>query len=562
MMDEDKGLESAAGEENLTMEDLLKPEASFDDGKVITARVIGDDPDGGILVDIGMKSEGMIPKNEIEGASFRSELVPGKELQVVVIKMHSESGHPLVSYRQVREREAWNRLAEASKAGTTVEGTILRKIKGGMIVDIGVDAFLPVSQLDLRFVKDTDKYIGKTYPFLVTEINRTQRNVVVSRRKLLESEQKVRKSKTLSEIKEGMVIDGTVTGITSFGAFIDIGGIEGLLHVGDIAWHHVNKVDEAVKTGQKVQVQVLKIDRINEKVGLGMKQLAPRPWNAAVEKYPIGTVIKGKVTSVTDFGVFVELEPGIEGLLHVSEISWEESRGQLLKAYSKGQEIEAKIIALDPEKEKLSLSVKRTKASPWEEAKKNHPAGSRVKGPVTHLTPFGAFVKLPEGIEGLIHVGDLSWVKKVRHPQDVLKAGDEVEAVVLDINVQNEKIALSLKHTEKDPFAKYRPGTVVSGVVKRVVEFGAFVEIEPGIEALVRVSEMSTQRVETPAEVVKVGDTVEAKVIKSDPHTRKLDISIKKLEHEHERELLKKYVNKNERPTLGELLSSDSEDED
>ncbi|MHB9155184.1 MAG: 30S ribosomal protein S1 [Endomicrobiales bacterium] len=555
--------EGATQEENMKMEELLGPEVQVEEGKIIKARVIGESPEG-VLVDIGLKSEGMIPKSELEGASWRSEITEGKEIPVEVVSLRTENGHPLVSFRKVREREAWERLAASFKNGETVEGTIRRKIKGGFMVDIGVDAFLPVSQLDIRFVKNPDKYLDKTLQFLITELNRGQRNVVLSRRKLLEIDQKAKKEKTMAALEEGQVIEGLVTGITGFGAFIDIGGVEGLLHIGDIAWRHINKVEDMVKTGQKVQVQVLKIDREKEKISLGMKQITPRPWNKAVEKYPVGSLVKGKITSITDFGLFVEVEPGIEGLLHVSEISWEERGESLLKSFSVGQEIEPKIIALDPEKEKLSLSLKRTQLNPWEEAKKRYPSGTKVKGTVTHLTPFGAFVKLPEGIEGLIHVSDMSWTKKVRHPQDFVKVGQEVEVVVLDVNPQDEKISLSLKHSAEDPFRKYKPGAIVTGVVKRVMEFGAFVELENGIEALVRVSEIAPRRIESPAEVLKVGQSVEAKVIKSEPRERKIDISIKRLDQDRERDLVRKYANQGEeRPTLGDMLEEDkNEDEE
>jgi small subunit ribosomal protein S1 len=319
-------------------------------------------------------------------------------------------------------------------------------------------------------------------------------------------------------------------------------------------------VDEVLKIGQQVKVQVLKIQPDKQKISLGMKQITERPWDKAPEKYPVGSTVKGKITSITDFGIFVELEPGIEGLLHVSEIYWTETKESLKKQFSVGEEIETRVLAVDPEKQKLSLSLKRLQANPWEDLQSKYPAGSRVKGTITHLTPFGAFVKLAEGVEGLLHVSDISWTRKVRHPKDVFKPGEEVEAVVLEINPQNEKISLSTKHLQEDPYQKYRPGKVVTGVVKRIVDFGAFVELEPGVEALVRASEIGPHKVESVAEALKVDQPVEAKVIKSDPKERKIDISIKKLEHDRERELVKKYVNKQDRPTLGQILEEDEEE--
>jgi len=393
--------------------------------------------------------------------------------------------------------------------------------------------------------------------FLVTEANRGQRNVVLSRRKILEVGQKELRGKLFATLADGQEFEGTVSGITDFGAFVDIGGVDGLLHIGDIAWHRIKKVSDVLSVGQKVKVKVLKIDREKEKISLGMKQLAARPWDSMDERYQAGSIVAGKITSVTDFGAFVELEPGLEGLLHCSEVSWTERDQSFKKHFKPGQEIEVKIIAIDKQKEKISLSLKQLQANPWEEVKLRYPSGTRLKGVVTHLTPFGAFVKLAEGMEGLIHVADMSWTKKIRHPQDVLQVGQEIEAVVMDVNPDNEKISLSLKHLSDDPYRRYRTGAVVSGVVKRIVEFGAFIELEPNVEALVRISEMSAQRVENVSDVLAIGQQVEAKVIKCDPQERKIDVSIKKLEHERERELLKKYVNKAERPTLGQLLEEE-----
>ncbi|OGS18851.1 MAG: hypothetical protein A2219_02405 [Elusimicrobia bacterium RIFOXYA2_FULL_50_26] len=481
----------------------------------------------------------------------------GKQVQVLVQQLHSEKGHPVVSWRQARERSVWETVGVSFKNATPVEGVIRKKIKGGFTVDIGVDAFLPASQLELRMPQDMNKYIGQKLQFLVTEANRGQRNVVLSRRKILEVGQKELRGKLFATLADGQEFEGTVSGITDFGAFVDIGGVDGLLHIGDIAWHRIKKVSDVLSVGQKVKVKVLKIDREKEKISLGMKQLAARPWDSMDERYQAGSIVAGKITSVTDFGAFVELEPGLEGLLHCSEVSWTERDQSFKKHFKPGQEIEVKIIAIDKQKEKISLSLKQLQANPWEEVKLRYPSGTRLKGVVTHLTPFGAFVKLAEGMEGLIHVADMSWTKKIRHPQDVLQVGQEIEAVVMDVNPDNEKISLSLKHLSDDPYRRYRTGAVVSGVVKRIVEFGAFIELEPNVEALVRISEMSAQRVENVSDVLAIGQQVEAKVIKCDPQERKIDVSIKKLEHERERELLKKYVNKAERPTLGQLLEEE-----
>ncbi|OGS24595.1 MAG: hypothetical protein A2314_01725 [Elusimicrobia bacterium RIFOXYB2_FULL_50_12] len=545
-------------DEETKMDDLLQPQgaAGVREGAVVTAMVVAETADG-FLVDIGLKSEGLIPVGELDGERAREELAVGKQVQVLVQQLHSEKGHPVVSWRQARERSVWETVGVSFKNATPVEGMIRKKIKGGFTVDIGVDAFLPASQLELRMPQDMNKYIGQKFQFLITEANRGQRNVVLSRRKILEVGQKELRGKLFATLADGQEFEGTVSGITDFGAFVDIGGVDGLLHIGDIAWHRIKKVSDVLSVGQKVKVKVLKIDREKEKISLGMKQLAARPWDSMDERYQAGSIVAGKITSVTDFGAFVELEPGLEGLLHCSEVSWTERDQSFKKHFKPGQEIEVKIIAIDKQKEKISLSLKQLQANPWEEVKLRYPSGTRLKGVVTHLTPFGAFVKLAEGMEGLIHVADMSWTKKIRHPQDVLQVGQEIEAVVMDVNPDNEKISLSLKHLSDDPYRRYRTGAVVSGVVKRIVEFGAFIELEPNVEALVRISEMSAQRVENVSDVLAIGQQVEAKVIKCDPQERKIDVSIKKLEHERERELLKKYVNKAERPTLGQLLEEE-----
>src|SRR3989339_148721 len=545
-------------DEETKMDDLLQPQgaAGVREGAVVTAMVVAETADG-FLVDIGLKSEGLIPVGELDGERAREELAVGKQVQVLVQQLHSEKGHPVVSWRQARERSVWETVGVSFKNATPVEGMIRKKIKGGFTVDIGVDAFLPASQLELRMPQDMNKYIGQKFQFLITEANRGQRNVVLSRRKILEVGQKELRGKLFATLADGQEFEGTVSGITDFGAFVDIGGVDGLLHIGDIAWYRLKKVSDVLSVGQKVKVKVLKIDREKEKISLGMKQLAARPWDSMDERYQAGSIVAGKITSVTDFGAFVELEPGLEGLLHCSEVSWTERDQSFKKHFKPGQEIEVKIIAIDKQKEKISLSLKQLQANPWEEVKLRYPSGTRLKGVVTHLTPFGAFVKLAEGMEGLIHVADMSWTKKIRHPQDVLQVGQEVEAIVMDVNPDDEKISLSLKHLSDDPYRRYRTGAIVSGVVKRIVEFGAFIELEPNVEALVRISEMSAQRVENVSDVLAIGQQVEAKVIKCDPQERKIDVSIKKLEHERERELLKKYVNKAERPTLGQLLEEE-----
>ncbi|MCX5778831.1 MAG: 30S ribosomal protein S1 [Elusimicrobia bacterium] len=563
-MEDSNELNIPAEEKNgdeMSMADLLGPDIKLENGKILSVKIIGQNADG-FLVDLGTKSDGLIPIGDCDEAT-KAAFKIGMQVQVMVVKMFTESGYVILSNRQIREKAAWEKVVEAYKAGLPVEGRVRQKNRGGFTVDVGgVSAFCPISQIELRFVKDGDKYLGKTLSFLVAELDQSQRNVVLSRKKILEAEDKVRKVTVLAGLVEGSVVDGQVTGITDFGAFIDIGGMEGLLHIGDIAWFHVKKVSDVLKPGQKVTVQILKVDREKGKISFSLKNLSPRPWDGAKDKYPEGLVIKGKISSIADFGVFVELEPGLEGLIHQSEVSWDEQKPNLRKTFVVGTEIEAKIIGVDPTAEKLSLSLKKMLPNPWEEAAQRYAPGARVKGTVMTLTPFGAFVKLTDGIEGLIHVSDLSWTKKIRHPQDVLKTGDEIEVVVMEVNTRNEKMVLSLKHLQEDPMRKYKVGASVTGVVKRVVEFGAFVELEPDVEALVRNAEISARRDDMPPVLLKEGQTVEAKVIKCEAKERKIEISIRKLDHEQERALIKKYVNKSSLPTLGDMLMDETADQD
>jgi small subunit ribosomal protein S1 len=411
---------------------------------------------------------------------------------------------------------------------------------------------LHISQVDSNFVKDGEKYVGKTYEFAITEFNRDDKKISLSRRKLLEDEKLAKKQAALDSLAEGQIIDGAVTRITNFGAFIDLGGIDGLLHIGELAWYKVKKVEDLLKAGQIVRVQIIKLDKENEKISLSMKQLAANPWDVAGEKYLEGLIIKGKVTSVMPFGAFVELEPGVEGLLHSSEYAWNDSENSFKKEVVAGKELEVKIIGSDKVSKKISLSVKKMHTNPWEEAARHYAPGTKVKGIVKNIMPFGAFVKLPEGIEGLIHISNFSWTKGVKHPENIVKKGDEVEVMVLSVNTQNEEIALSLKHLSQDPYKKYKQGTAVKGKVKRVLEFGAFVEIEEGIEALLKKTELSMEN--SGQELPKEGEEIEATIIKADTKERKLEISIKKFEKSMERELIKQFSSNDEKPTLGDIL--------
>jgi len=534
--------------ENISMDDLLGPEMKVNRGEIISVKIVSENADG-FLVDLGMKSDGIILKSEFAETQIPKELKTGAEVKVFIKRTFPKIE---LSYREVMEKSAWDKIEENFKNKKNITGTILKTVKGGFIVDIGVNAFLHISQVDSNFVKDGEKYVGKTYEFAITEFNRDDKKISLSRRKLLEDEKLAKKKSALDALAEGQIIDGFVTRITNFGAFIDLGGIDGLLHIGELAWYKVKKVEDLLKVGQIVRVQIVKVDKENEKISLSMKQLSANPWDSAGEKYLEGLIIKGKVTSVTSYGAFVELEPGVEGLLHSSEYAWNDSENSFKKEVVAGKELEVKIIGSDKVSKKISLSVKKMHTNPWEEAARHYVPGTKVKGIVKNITPFGAFVKLPEGIEGLIHISNFSWTKGVKHPENIVKKGDEVEVMVLSVNTQNEEIALSLKHLSQDPYKKYKQGTAVKGKVKRVLEFGAFVEIEEGIEALLKKTELSMEN--NSQELPKEGEEIEATIIKADTKERKLEISIKKFEKSMERELIKQFSSNDEKPTLGDIL--------
>jgi small subunit ribosomal protein S1 len=553
----DKTITSFEDSEDISMADLMKgydESGNIDFEKELEVTIIAENSDG-FMVDLGMKSEGIIPKKEFEEGTIPSELKVGATVKVKLVSTH---GQPTLSYRGIIEKERWSAVQEAFESSKRVHGTILKTIKGGFLVDIGgINAFLHISQLDTHFVKETEQYIGKSYEFVITEIDRRKKNIVVSRRKIVEDEKNAARTSALENISEGQILDGTVSKIMNFGAFINIGGVDGLLHIGELAWYKVRKVEDLLHVGQIIRVQVAKVDKTSGKISLSMKNLAPHPWESAVERFPVGLIIKGTVTSVMDYGVFVEFEPGIEGLLHTSEYAWNDSEAALKREVKKGQEIEVKIINVDRENKKIALSVKKMLSNPWDEAFRHYTPGTVVKGIVQNLMPFGAFVKLPEGIEGLVHISDFSWTTKVKHPEDVIKKGDEVDVVILEVNPQNEKISLSLKHTKPDPYKKYKIGLVVKGKVVRTSAFGAFIELENSVEALIKNTEASSVKVDKNQSVFKEGEEVEAKIIKVDIRDRKIEASVKKLEFDREKELVKQYANNNDKPTLGEILSEE-----
>ncbi|MDR2192090.1 MAG: S1 RNA-binding domain-containing protein [Endomicrobium sp.] len=553
----DKTITKFEENEEVSMADLMKDydaSGGIFAGKEIVVTIIGENEDG-FLVDLGIKSEGLIPKNEFEEGNVPSELKQGASVKVKVLNMH---GQPVLSYREVVEKEAWDNAEKLYREGKHARAHILKTVKGGFIADIGgVNAFLPISQIDTHFVKEPEKYVGKSYETTITEFDRKDKKVVISRRKILEDEKTAKRNSVLESIAEGQIVDGTVARIVNFGAFVDLGGIDGLLHIGEMAWYKVKKVEDLLHQGQKIRVQVMKVDKASGKISLNMKSLTAQPWDSARERFPVGLIMKGKVSSVADYGAFVELEQGIEGLLHISEYAWNDGDAAFRKNVKVGNEIEVKIIEVNQENKKIALSVKKMQPNPWDEAFRHYAPGTKVKGIVANLMPFGAFVKLPEGIEGLVHISDFSWTKKVKRPEDAVKKGDEIEVMILEVNPQKEKISLSIKHTLPDPYKKYKVGAIVSGKAARTAEFGVFVEIEAGVEVLIKNNEISSLNQDKDKRFVKEGDEVEAKIIKVDIKDRKIEASIKKLEYEREKELVKKYANAEKTPSLGDILTEE-----
>ncbi|MCA6070474.1 MAG: 30S ribosomal protein S1 [Endomicrobium sp.] len=560
-MEENKNLDKTGTsfEDNgdISMADLVKgydESSNIDFGKEIEATIIEENSDG-FMVDLGMKSEGIIPKKEFEEGKVPTELKVGASVKVKIVSLHDQ---PVLSYREIVEKAKWDAAQQSFENGEHVNGTILKTIKGGFLVNVdGINAFLPISQLDTHFVKEAERYVGKSYEFVIIELDGRKKNIVISRRKIVEDEKNAARVVALASISEGQILDGTVSKIMPFGAFIDLGGVDGLLHIGELAWYKVKKVEDLLHVGQTIRVQVMKVDKSSDKISLSMKNLAPHPWESVAEKFPVGLIMKGTVTSIMDYGVFIELEAGVEGLLHASEYAWNDSAAALKREVKKGQELEVKIINVDKENKKIALSIRQMLPNPWNEVFRHYTPGAVVKGVVQNLMPFGAFVKLPEGIEGLVHISDFSWTRKIKHPEDVLKKGDEVEVLILEVNPQNEKISLSLKHVQADPYKKYKVGTIVKGKVARVADFGAFVEIEPDIEALIKNSESSSVKVDKSQSVLKEGEEVEAKIIKVNVRDKRIEASVKKLEFDREKELVKQYTNQDDKPSMGEILSEE-----
>ena len=527
--------------ESLMEESLKAPRP----GDVLVGRVLLITRDS-VIIDINYKCEGQVPLAEFLDHDGNVTVKEGDEVDVYFEGTETENGTVMLSHAKAEKFKVWRELDKAFQSETPVEGVVLGKVKGGLKVDIGVPAFLPGSHVDIRPARNLDRYVGQRGRFQILKFNRARGNVVVSRRSVLERERASLKEQTLKVLEEGVILEGTVKNITDYGAFIDLGGIDGLLHITDMAWGRLQHPSEVLKVGDKVKVVVLKYDADRERVSLGMKQIMPDPWTKVAEAYPPGTRIKGKVVSVTDYGAFVEIEKGVEGLIHVSEMSWSKRAVHPSKVVNPNDIVEVQVLGVDEANRRISLGLKQTEPNPWEELAAKHPIGSQVKGKVKSITDFGVFVEIEPGIDGLVHISDLSWTKKIRHPSEICKKGDELEATVLGIDVENERVSLGVKQLSTDPWntvaERYPLNTRIHGKVSSVADFGVFVEIEEGIEGLIHISQLSNERVDKPSSLYKVDDELEALVVQLDPKERRIGLSIKALKQHEEREEMQAYL--------------------
>jgi len=545
------------------------------EGEVVTGTVLKVLPNE-VIVDVGYKSEGLIDIEEFSGPDGKVHVDVGDKVDVLLEKTENKEGYVVLSKEKAEKMKVWEEVERAYNTGAVITGRVIERIKGGLAVDIGVRAFLPGSLVDIRPVRNLDSLRHKEFRMRVIKVNKRRGNIVLSRKSVLEEENQEKKRKTLETLEEGKKVKGVVKNITGYGAFLDLGGIDGLLHITDMSWGRINHPSELFAVGDEVEVVVLKFDRETERVSLGYKQLRPDPWENVGEKYPPQTRIKGKVVSLTDYGAFVELEQGVEGLIHVSEMSWTKKVKHPSKILNIGDTVDAVILDVDLKQRRLSLGLKQTETNPWDLIADKYEVGSRISGKVRNLTDFGAFVEVEEGIDGLIHISDLSWTRRIKHPSEVLKKGDTVEAMILKIDAENQRLSLGLKQLGPniwdDFFANHKVGDTVEGRIVRLTDFGAFVEIAEGVEGLVHVSELSEDRIEHPKDRFSVDQIVRAKVIKLDPAERKIGLSIRAALADGEVAEVESYRKRNDGTTtigdvVGDLASSgggeaDSDDND
>jgi len=528
-------------------------------GEVVTGRVVQINDDV-VMVDVGWKTEGRVPIEELKDDDGNITVAVDDEIDVFIDRRGTD-GDLMLSMEKAARIKVWDDIIKACEGNGKMEGTVLERVKGGLSVDIGILAFLPGSQVDIRPVKNLDKYVGKTFKFDVLKYDRKRNNVVLSKRSVLEREREAEKAETLEIMEEGKIIEGVVKNITDYGLFVDLGGIDGLLHVTDISWGRITRPSTNFSKGDKITVKILSFDREKERVTLGLKQLTENPWDTITEKYPIGSIVEGKIVNIMDYGAFVELERGVEGLIHISEMFWTREIKHPSKVLSPGEIAKVMVLDVNHEDKRISLSLKQTFENPWIILKEKYPEGSIVKGTVRNITNFGIFIGVEESIDGLVHISDISWKHRVKQPAEFFKKGQEVEAVVLNIDVENEKFSLGIKQIEKNPWdeinSKYTPGSVISGKVTNVTDFGIFVEIEEGIEGLVHISELGQKRIKSSSDLFAIGDDVSAVVINVDQENRRMRLSIKDHESSLDKTPTSQYLNnsKNVTSSLGKALS-------
>ena len=556
------------GEE--TMEELMgiyeESFKRFEEGQVVTGTIIAVDKDY-VLVDVGYKSEGRIAINEFRDEEGNVNVNLNDRVEVMVEVWDEEAETVILSKEKAAKVKVWDAIKDIYDADGTVEGVITSRVRGGFSVDIGLPGFLPGSQADLRPIRNMDEMVGQTYTFKILKYNRKRSNIVLSRRALLEAEREKARAETLDAIENDKVMEGIVKNITEYGVFVDLGGVDGLLHITDISWGRVKHPSELFSVGDKINVKILSYDFEKERVSLGMKQLTPDPWSLAVEKFPVGSKVTGKVVSLTDYGAFVELEEGVEGLIHVSEMSWTRKVRHPSKIVSVGEMVDAIVLDIKPENRRISLGIKQTIENPWNVISEKYPVGTVIEGKIKNITDFGLFIGIDDDIDGLVHISDISWTKRIKHPSEIYKKNDIVQAVVLDIDKSSERFSLGIKQIQPDPWVtvaeRYKVGSEISGIITNITDFGVFVELEEGIEGLVHVSEISKEKVKTPADLFTIGQTINARVMNINSSERRIGLSIKRLEEEKEEDVIQDFAKKTKTTatsSFGELLRDNLEE--
>ncbi len=518
------------------MEELLAESKieQLKEGSVISGTVMEIRPTE-VVIDFGGKAEGAIPAHEFLDLS---ELEIGSDIEVFLERLEDRDGNPQLSFDKAEQKKNWEKIVNTCEEGSVITGRVRSKVKGGLVVNIGVDAFLPSSQVDIQAPKNLDQFVGQTFDFKVVKINRERKNIVVSRRELIEERRQDKKREILTGIKPGETRRGMVKNITDYGAFIDLDGLDGLLHITDMSWGRISHPSEMVKTGEEITVCIIEVDQKRERVSLGLKQLSSNPWEEIENKFPINAKVRGKVVNLVPYGAFIELEEGVEGLVHVTEMSWTKRITKPSEVLNVGDEVDAVVLGIQKEDQKISLGIRQLDVNPWDMATHNYPPGARVRGKIRNLTSYGAFLELEEGIDGMVHVSDMSWTRKINHPSEMVKKGDEVDAIVIEVDIDNQRISLGMKQLTDDPWEGidrlFRMGDVVSGKVARVAGYGAFIELDHDIDGLVHISQISEERIEKVKDHLKEGDEVKARVIKIDKDERRIGLSIKAADYDED----------------------------